>query len=46
MLELGNLIEIERSCYEWFVDEGVREMFEDIWGIEDFSGKFCVELID
>ncbi len=25
VLELGNVIEIERCCYEWFVDEGVRE---------------------
>jgi DNA-directed RNA polymerase subunit beta len=42
---LPNLIEIQTSSYKWFLDEGMREMFEDISPIEDFTGNLSLEFI-
>ncbi|WRP06741.1 DNA-directed RNA polymerase subunit beta [Rossellomorea aquimaris] len=46
VLELPNLIEIQTSSYQWFLDEGLREMFRDISPIEDFTGNLSLEFID
>ncbi|GAB6891465.1 hypothetical protein JCM14450A_24710 [Geobacillus stearothermophilus] len=46
VLELPNLIEIQTSSYQWFLDEGLREMFKEISPIEDFSGNLSLEFID
>ena len=46
VLELPNLIEIQTSSYQWFLDEGLREMFQDISPIEDFAGNLSLEFID
>jgi DNA-directed RNA polymerase subunit beta len=46
VLELPNLIEIQTSSYQWFLDEGLREMFTDISPIEDFTGNLSLEFID
>lgn len=46
VLELPNLIEIQTSSYQWFLDEGMREMFQDISPIEDFTGNLSLEFID
>ncbi|MFZ3590862.1 DNA-directed RNA polymerase subunit beta [Bacillus sp. DJP31] len=46
VLELPNLIEIQTSSYQWFLDEGLREMFHDISPIEDFTGNLSLEFID
>jgi len=46
VLELPNLIEIQTSSYKWFLDEGLREMFQDISPIEDFTGNLSLEFID
>ncbi|MGG1481271.1 DNA-directed RNA polymerase subunit beta [Bacillus smithii] len=46
ILELPNLIEIQTSSYQWFLDEGLREMFQDISPIEDFTGNLSLEFID
>ncbi|MBA4603161.1 DNA-directed RNA polymerase subunit beta [Thermoactinomyces mirandus] len=46
VLELPNLIEIQQKSYEWFLDEGLREMFRDISPIEDFTGNLVLEFID
>ncbi len=46
VLELPNLIEIQLSSYQWFLDEGLREMFQDISPIEDFTGNLSLEFID
>ncbi|WP_100404159.1 DNA-directed RNA polymerase subunit beta [Bacillus sp. FJAT-42315] len=46
VLELPNLIEIQTSSYQWFLDEGLREMFQDISPIEDFTGNLALEFID
>ena len=46
VLELPNLIEIQTDSYKWFLDEGLREMFEDIMPIEDFAGKLSLEFVN
>ncbi|WP_099223746.1 DNA-directed RNA polymerase subunit beta [Listeria costaricensis] len=46
VLELPNLIEIQTASYQWFLDEGLREMFRDISPIEDFAGNLSLEFID
>ena len=46
VLELPNLIEIQTASYEWFLEEGLREMFKDISPIEDFTGNLSLEFID
>jgi len=46
VLDLPNLIEIQTSSYQWFLDEGIREMFQDISPIEDFTGNLVLEFID
>lgn len=46
VLELPNLIEIQTDSYQWFLDEGLREMFKDISPIEDFAGNLSLEFLD
>jgi DNA-directed RNA polymerase subunit beta len=46
VLELPNLIEIQTASYEWFLEEGLREMFQDISPIEDFAGNLSLEFVD
>ncbi|AOM84569.1 DNA-directed RNA polymerase beta subunit [Salisediminibacterium beveridgei] len=45
-MDLPNLIEIQTASYQWFLDEGVREMFQDISPISDFTGNLVLEFID
>ncbi|ATD31741.1 DNA-directed RNA polymerase subunit beta [Macrococcoides bohemicum] len=46
ILELPNLIEIQTKSYEWFLEEGLIEMFRDISPIEDFTGNLSLEFVD
>lgn len=46
VLELPNLIEIQQKSYDWFLREGLREMFADISPIQDFTGNLVLEFID
>ncbi|QTD39853.1 DNA-directed RNA polymerase subunit beta [Sporosarcina sp. Te-1] len=46
VLELPNLIEIQTASYEWFLEEGLREMFHDISPIQDFTGNLSLEFVD
>ncbi|MCM3130826.1 MULTISPECIES: DNA-directed RNA polymerase subunit beta [unclassified Paenibacillus] len=46
ILEIPNLIEIQQKSYEWFLEEGLREMFQDISPIQDFTGNLVLEFID
>nr|WP_253283728.1 DNA-directed RNA polymerase subunit beta [Ligilactobacillus saerimneri] len=46
VLDLPNLIEIQTDSYNWFLDEGLREMFNDIMPIEDFQGNLSLEFVD
>ena len=46
VLDLPNLIEIQSNSYQWFLDEGLKEMFDDIMPIEDFQGNLSLEYVD
>ncbi|BAP85088.1 DNA-directed RNA polymerase beta subunit [Paucilactobacillus hokkaidonensis JCM 18461] len=46
VLDLPNLIEIQSDSYQWFLDEGLREMFDDIMPIDDFQGNLSLEFVD
>ena len=45
VLEMPNLIEVQKDSYQWFLDEGLNEVFEDISPIADYSGKLSLEFI-
>ncbi|MBQ7246864.1 MAG: DNA-directed RNA polymerase subunit beta [Lachnospiraceae bacterium] len=46
VLEMPNLMEIQKKSYQWFLDEGLKEVFNDISPISDFSGHLSLELVD
>ncbi|MDF9407532.1 DNA-directed RNA polymerase subunit beta [Pelotomaculum isophthalicicum JI] len=46
VLELPNLIEVQRNSYDWFLKEGLREVFQDISPIQDFTGNLVLEFLD
>ena len=46
VLEMPNLIEVQKNSYQWFLDEGLKEVFEDISPIADYSGKLSLEFVD
>ena len=46
VLEMPNLIEVQKDSYQWFLDEGLNEVFEDISPIADYSGKLSLEFVD
>ncbi|NLO76850.1 MAG: DNA-directed RNA polymerase subunit beta [Clostridia bacterium] len=46
VLKIPNLIEIQKNSYEWFLRDGIREMFKDISPIQDFTGNLVLEIID
>ncbi|SDY24683.1 DNA-directed RNA polymerase subunit beta [Salimicrobium album] len=46
VLELPNLIEIQTASYDWFLKEGLKEMFQDISPVEDFTGNLSLEFVD
>jgi DNA-directed RNA polymerase subunit beta len=46
VLKMPNLIEIQQRSYEWFLTEGLREMFRDISPIQDFTGNLILEFVD
>ncbi len=43
---MPNLIEVQKDSYQWFLDEGLKEVLEDISPIEDYSGKLSLEFVD
>src|SRR5690606_3167263 len=46
VLEMPNLIEVQRKSYEWFLKEGLLETFRDISPIQDFTGNLVLEFVD
>ena len=46
VLEMPNLIEVQKDSYQWFLNEGLKEVFEDISPIEDYSGHLSLEFVD
>lgn len=45
VLDMPNLIEVQKNSYRWFIDEGLREMFHDISPIQDFTGNLILEFV-
>ena len=43
---MPNLIEVQKDSYQWFLDEGLREVFDDISPIADYSGSLSLEFVD
>ncbi len=46
VLDLPDLIEVQKSSYEWFLKEGLKEVFEDISPIQDYTGNLILEFVD
>ena len=46
VLEMPNLIEIQKNSYKWFLDEVLKEVFDDISPISDYSGHLSLEFVD
>ncbi|MGF7058335.1 DNA-directed RNA polymerase subunit beta [Brassicibacter mesophilus] len=46
VLELPDLIEVQKRSYDWFIEEGLREVFEDISPIQDYTGNLILEFVD
>ena len=46
VLEMPNLIEVQKDSYQWFLDEGLKEVFDDISPITDFNGRLSLEFVD
>ncbi|MDI6907845.1 MAG: DNA-directed RNA polymerase subunit beta [Thermoanaerobacterales bacterium] len=45
-LELPDLVEVQKKSYRWFLDQGLREVFQDISPIQDFTGNLVLEFLD
>lgn len=46
VLEMPNLIEVQKNSYKWFLEEGLKEVFQDISPITDYSGNLMLEFVD
>jgi DNA-directed RNA polymerase subunit beta len=46
VLDIPDLIEVQQKSYQWFLREGLRELFDDISPIQDFTGNLILEFID
>ncbi len=46
VLDMPNLIEVQKNSYLWFLEEGLREVFEDISPIQDYTGNLVLEFLD
>ncbi len=46
VLDMPNLIEIQKNSYEWFLKEGLREVFNDVSGITDFNGNLVLDFVN
>ena len=46
VLEMPNLIEVQKNSYKWFLEEGLKEVFKDISEISDYQGNLVLDFID
>src|SRR5690606_11943628 len=46
VLDMPNLIEVQKQSYKWFIEEGLREVFDEISPIQDFTGNLVLEFVD
>ena len=46
VISMPNLIEVQKNSYQWFLDEGLKEVFHDIGTIEDYTGNLALSFVD
>jgi DNA-directed RNA polymerase subunit beta len=46
VLDMPNLIEIQKKSYQWFLDEGLKEVLKDVSGITDYTGNLVLDFVD
>ena len=46
VLDMPNLIEVQKNSYKWFLDEGLKEVFKDVSGITDYTGNLVLDFVD
>ena len=46
VMEMPNLIEVQKNSYQWFLDEGLKEVFRDVADITDYSGNLVLSFVD
>ena len=46
VIEVPNLIEVQKDSYEWFVREGLKEVFREVSPITDYTGNLILEFLD
>ncbi|MGN1130372.1 MAG: DNA-directed RNA polymerase subunit beta, partial [Ruminococcus sp.] len=46
VINMPNLIEVQKKSYQWFLEEGLKEVFRDVSGITDYTGNFVLDFLD
>ncbi|MGN0152294.1 MAG: DNA-directed RNA polymerase subunit beta, partial [Wujia sp.] len=46
VLDMPNLIEVQKNSYQWFLDEGLKEVFRDISPVTDYTGQLSLDFVD
>ena len=46
VMKMPNLIEVQKSSYRWFLEEGLKEVFKDIGEISDYTGNLVLDFVD
>lgn len=46
VLDMPNLIEVQKNSYKWFLDEGLKEVFKDVSGVTDYTGNLVLDFVD
>ena len=46
ILEIPNMLKIQKDSYQWFLDEGLKEVFKDVSGITDYTGNLVLDFVD
>ncbi len=46
VLEMPNLIEVQKNSYQWFLNEGLKEVFHDMGAVEDYTGNLVLDFVD
>ncbi len=45
VLDMPNLIEVQKNSYQWFLEEGLKEIFRDVGSVEDYSGNLVLDFV-
>ena len=46
VINMPNLIEIQKKSYQWFLEDGLKEVFKDVSGINDYQNNLVLDFID